>query len=286
MSDDALRRDDRSRTGPVEGGTGANQWVAEFVAANADGVFLADENGVVVEVNDAWTRMIGYGRSGIPYSPPYPWWPDAAADPEARAQLDAALTHLLGEGSGAYEVPLQHRDGRRVWTSMSVTSVFDPRSGRPLLVGTVRDVTEQRRIRKHQQDVAALARSMAEGASSDAVLALLADGLGAVFGARVDVAPGAVEPAADRPWADAGAEPDALVPQVGAVLRTEERQWRVVIVFDQPGQRRGPSPAGAADHRGGCRPAAHRDRAESAGRERRPAAGGCRRGAGSADMAR
>ncbi len=234
MSDDALRRDDRSRTGPVEGGTGANQWVAEFVAANADGVFLADENGVVVEVNDAWTRMIGYGRSGIPYAPPYPWWPDAAADPEARAQLDAALTHLLGEGSGAYEVPLQHRDGRRVWTSMSVTSVFDPRSGRPLLVGTVRDVTEQRRIRKHQQDVAALARSMAEGASSDAVLALLADGLGAVFGARVDVAPGAVEPAADRPWADAGAEPDALVPQVGAVLRTEERQWRVVIVFDQP----------------------------------------------------
>ena len=209
-------------------------WVAGLVAASADGVFLADENGVVLEVNDAWTRMIGYGRSEVPYSPPYPWWPDAVADPEARAQLDAALTHLLGEGSGAYEVPLQHRDGRRVWTSMSVTSVFDPRSGRPLLVGTVRDVTEQRRIREHQQEVAALAQSLAEAVSGDVVLAILTSGLGAVFDARVHVAPGTAEWAGTRRPADAATGPDGLEPHISATLRTDRRQWRVAIVFAGP----------------------------------------------------
>ncbi len=213
-------------------------WVAELVAASPDGVFLADDDGVVVEVNDAWTRMLGYGRDGLPYRPPYPWWPDGDDDPDARAQLDAALANLLHEGSGWYEVPLQHRDGRRVWTSISVTSVSDPHSGRSLLVGTVRDVTQDRLARQRQQQASVLAQQLTEAASADAVLAVLTGGLSAVFGGRVHVTPVDADPpdeASDpRRWADADSPADVAVPGVGAPLRTGARQWLVRVAFDRP----------------------------------------------------
>jgi PAS domain-containing protein len=44
-------------------------WATELIGAVSDGVFVSDSNGVVVEVNEAWTRIVGYGRDALPYPP-------------------------------------------------------------------------------------------------------------------------------------------------------------------------------------------------------------------------
>ena len=40
----------------------------------------------MIEINAAFTDILGYGPEGLPYPSPHPWWPDQDADPEARRQ--------------------------------------------------------------------------------------------------------------------------------------------------------------------------------------------------------
>ncbi|MEU8660844.1 PAS domain S-box protein [Actinoplanes philippinensis] len=226
-------------------------WAANLLPDSDDGIFLADEDGVVLEVNDAWTRIVGFGPEGVPYRAPYPWWPDTTEDPEAHAGLDAALTDLLGAGSGTYEVMLRHQQGHHVWVSISATSVPDPGSSRRLLVGTVRDVTGQRAVRRRQQLAVDLSQRLNEAAETDEVLGLLIDHLGEMFGAEVYLAVLDSEPIVQLrtvrgvvPASAVAAEvlaeltrPDTASPEAGPVcglparILTAARQWRVWIAF-------------------------------------------------------
>ena len=56
-----------------------------------EGFFVADRNGAVIEINDAFADITGYGPDGLPYTWPHPWMADddgsdAATGPAARAR--------------------------------------------------------------------------------------------------------------------------------------------------------------------------------------------------------
>ncbi|BCJ48326.1 hypothetical protein GCM10010168_77480 [Actinoplanes ianthinogenes] len=226
-------------------------WAARLLAESDNGIFLADEDGVVIQVNEAWTRIVGFGREGIPYTPPYPWWPDAAEDPASRARLAGALDDLLGAGSGTYEVPVRHRLGHPVWVSVSAASVSDPDTGRRLLVGTVRDVTEQRAVQRRQQLAVELSQRLNEASEVDEVLGLLTGTLGEMLDAEVYLADhdgetiaqvitaGGTVPASAVPSEVLAGlmlpepEPHTAdpLPGVQARILTGTRRWRVWIAF-------------------------------------------------------
>ncbi len=52
-----------------------------------EGFFVADHTGAIVEINDAFSEITGYGPAELPYQPPYPWVADN--DSEANAKLSA-----------------------------------------------------------------------------------------------------------------------------------------------------------------------------------------------------
>ncbi len=110
-----------------------------------DGLFVADATGSVIEINTAFVDVLGYGPEGLPYPAPHPWWPDPDRDPVEFAQVETALQAAREAGNGRFLLPLRHLDGRRIWVDCSASVVPGVGTDGPVLVGVVRDVTDEHR---------------------------------------------------------------------------------------------------------------------------------------------
>ena len=181
-----------ARGAAVGGPEGAREWigtvtdvhehtVAELRAAGSaelraavlgslhDGLLVTDEGGVVYEVNEAFTKLTGFGRAeALAARPPYPWWPDPDVHPEAWAEL-AVTNQRLRETDDPVETELwlRHRDGHLVPTITSAASVRAG-DGTLVIVSSIKDITE----RKAAEDALRSERDF-----RDAIVASLQDGL-------------------------------------------------------------------------------------------------------------
>lgn len=190
------------------------RWRAALIDSLQEAFFVCDESGAVVEINTAFTDILGYGPEDLPYAPVHPWWPDAATDPEAHRQAGDAFTALLEHPQGSYTVPVTHRDGHRVWVAVTHNKAEDPDTGRSVTVGTFRDVTAEHYAVQRETALAALSTSLSRAASlPEALSGALAElrrlwrarsVVAAVFG-RGDV-PTLTATDADLRWEDLPAE--------------------------------------------------------------------------------
>ncbi|MFF9408129.1 SpoIIE family protein phosphatase [Streptomyces anandii] len=147
------------------------RWRTALVDSLQEAFFVCDEDGTVVEINAAFTDILGYGPEGLPYAPTHPWWPDADTDPEAYQQVAGAFTGLLGRTQGSYTIPVTHRDGHRIWAAATFNQVQDPDTGRTVIVGTFRDVTAQHYAIQRESALAALSTCLSRATSLPEALA-------------------------------------------------------------------------------------------------------------------
>ncbi|MGE5698271.1 MAG: response regulator, partial [Candidatus Sericytochromatia bacterium] len=119
------------------------RWRTALVESLQEAFFVRDEHGAVVEINAAFADILGYGTDELPYEFPHPWWPSADDDPDAHRQVRAVLDQMASRPHGTYTVPVTHRDGHRLWVTVSFNHVDDPDTGRRVTVGTFRDVTAE-----------------------------------------------------------------------------------------------------------------------------------------------
>src|SRR5581483_11367979 len=123
------QRGPRRRAGPGERGRVVERsglWRLALSNALRDGLFVMDPTGAVVEINHAFTEILGFGPEGLPYRQPCPWWPDPVTDPAAHEQMVAATAESEAGGLARWEVPARHLDGRRVWVEVFLDPVHDP----------------------------------------------------------------------------------------------------------------------------------------------------------------
>jgi PAS domain S-box-containing protein len=126
-----------------------------------EGFFVTDENGAILDANQAFLALVGAGAGGLPHRWPHPWVPDGQADPEARAVMDEAFAGYQRAGGGRYTVPVRHQDGHTVWLACSSASL-PSRDGRSVLfVGTARDVTSERLAAQREATLAGFAAALA-----------------------------------------------------------------------------------------------------------------------------
>jgi PAS domain S-box-containing protein len=117
-------------------------WRASLLNALTAGVFVLDASASIVEINDSFVDVLGYGREGLPYHPPYPWFPDAAVDPRDHARAVQVLSDFFSsDGAGRRRIPQWHRDGRKVWIELSTASLPERLAPGRKVVGIARDVT-------------------------------------------------------------------------------------------------------------------------------------------------
>jgi PAS domain S-box-containing protein len=132
------------------------RWRAALIDSLHEAFFLADETGAVVEINAAFTDILGYGPEGLPYPAEHIWWPDPDTDPEGYRQVSEAFGQLMGQSRGSFVAPVTHRDGHRLWVAASFNEVNDPDTGRRMVVGTLRDITAERYAGQREAALAAM----------------------------------------------------------------------------------------------------------------------------------
>jgi PAS domain S-box-containing protein len=141
------------------------RWRTALIDSLQEAFFVCDEDGAVVEMNSTFTDILGYGPEGMPYPPDHPWWPDRRTDPEGHRQVTAAFASLLEDSRGSYTIPVQHRDGHRLWVAAAFSQVTDPDTGRRVTVGTLRDVTAEHYAVQRESALAALSVRLSEAES-------------------------------------------------------------------------------------------------------------------------
>ncbi|MFI0240616.1 SpoIIE family protein phosphatase [Streptomyces sp. NPDC016845] len=152
------------------------RWRTALVDSLQEAFFVCDEEGAVIEINAAFTTILGYDTDHLPYQPIHPWWPDAATDPEAHRQVADAFATLLDRSRGSYTIPVTHRDGHRLWVTATFNQVRDPDTGRSVVVGTFRDVSAEHYAIQRESALAALSTSLSRATSlSEAVTGALGE---------------------------------------------------------------------------------------------------------------
>ena len=71
-----------------------SQFRRTLVDSLQEGFFVTDEEGTILEANQAFLTLVGYSPDGLPYRWPHPWIPDRGADPDGRAAMDAGVHRL------------------------------------------------------------------------------------------------------------------------------------------------------------------------------------------------
>ncbi|MBW4718704.1 SpoIIE family protein phosphatase [Saccharothrix sp. SC076] len=138
------------------------RWRTAIVDSLQEAFFVCDADGAVIEINTAFTDILGYGPEGLPYPPDHPWWPDATTDPEAHRQVAEAFTNLMARHQGSYTIPVTRRDGQRLWVTATFNQTRDPDTGRRVVVGTFRDVTAEHHAIQRDNALAALSTCLSE----------------------------------------------------------------------------------------------------------------------------
>ncbi len=143
------------------------RWRAALVDSLQEAFFVCDERGAIVEINSAFTDILGYGPEGLPYAPSRS---DGDTPPRAPQQIADMLADAEA-GSHNHTFQVAHRDGHRIWITATVNPAEDPDTGRRVMVGTLRDVTAEHYNIQRQAALAALNNQLAQADTAAEALA-------------------------------------------------------------------------------------------------------------------
>lgn len=137
-------------------------WRVALLNALQDGFVVATADGTIIEMNEAFATLFGYGPEGLPYRVPYPWWPDQARDPDGFHEVNASFATAQVHGGGRFVLRLRHRAGHPVWAAVAVSSVHDQDGQQQLIVCTSRDVTAEHLAAQRQTTLARFTERLIE----------------------------------------------------------------------------------------------------------------------------
>jgi PAS domain S-box-containing protein len=138
-----------------------SQFRRTLIDSLQEGFFLTDQEGTILEANQAFLGLVGYSADGLPFRWPHPWLPDPGADPDGWAVTARAFDDYKRYGGGRYTIPVRHRDGHVVWLACSSASLPGPDGRGRLFVGTARDVTAERLAAQREATLAGFAAALA-----------------------------------------------------------------------------------------------------------------------------
>lgn len=133
-----------------------------------EGFFVADHEGSIIEMNNAFIEILGYPTEGLPYRWPHPWLVDKKTAREHQSRVRS-------DGGTQYETPIRHRDGHLAWVMVSINAVKATDTDPAVYVGTIRDVTAERAFAARESAVLRLATAVAVAKSVAELLSITLD---------------------------------------------------------------------------------------------------------------
>ena len=230
-----------------------SQWRQAVLAAMHDPVIIFDADGVVVEMNVAFTDLFGYGLDEGPFQPPHPWWPTAEEDPAGLASILLWEGHAHGSRTGVAEFTYYDRERRARWVSAACASVPGSTPGQGAIICSLRDITLDKEAQSRRAAAASVSANLARADDLDTLLGVATQGLELLFdgtstiqidvGGRYLFSGGqsiTVEELAEEVRAGLAGMPSAdtvnLRPGVLLIPQTSATDCRAWIQFRQPRQ--------------------------------------------------
>ena len=84
-----------------------------------EGFFVADHDGAVVEMNNAFAEILGYPPEGLPYAWPHPWLVDK------KTAAPAEATGAAATAAPSTRHRFASRDGHLAWVTVSINAVTE-----------------------------------------------------------------------------------------------------------------------------------------------------------------
>lgn len=194
-------------------------WRQAVMRSIHDGLLIFDDSGLVLELNQAFTNLLGYTMEDGPFRPPYPWWPTEQEDPAALAQIKAAYADIVRGQPVELEYRFYTRDRRPVWVQSSGAAIQHEAIGTTHL-RILRDTSRAREARERRAAAAQVSQSFATVDDLESLIGIAEHGFGLLFDGDCTIRIGAGD---DRLWfsADDTVDPGALSPAVLAGLDAE-----------------------------------------------------------------
>lgn len=148
-------------------------WLKAILAALHEAVLVLDPEGVVLEMNSAFTELFGYSAADAPIVAPYPWWPTPTEDPEQLPFITGWHAAALQGETGVSEFRFFTRARRSVWVSCATAHITGPDGHIAAVVRSFRDITKEKEAQIRR---AAAARLSADLAHADDLASLLSLG--------------------------------------------------------------------------------------------------------------
>lgn len=156
-------------------------WRQAALAAIQDGLVIFDSHGRVIEVNQAFTDLLGYSMEDGPIVPPYPWWPTEEEDAEARAEI-IRLHELAEQGQDVSgEFRFYRKDRRPVWVWWAGAQVHQRESGLTANVRTIRDINREKAARERRIAAAQVSADFSTSDDLDTLLTVAQHGFELLF---------------------------------------------------------------------------------------------------------
>ncbi|MGC3956080.1 MAG: ANTAR domain-containing protein [Propionicimonas sp.] len=244
-------------TAPLEAESGPDAepgdaaWRRAVIRAIRDGLVIFDSEGLVLELNRAFTELLGYSLADGPFRPPYPWWPTEQEDPEALAQILTAYAAIQRGEEVESELRLYRRDRRPLWV-LSTGATIHHQSMGPTQLRIMRDITRAREARERRAAAAEVSQDFATVDDLAALIGIaehgfgllfdgtctirLSDGGGPMWFSAADAVAADQLPAAVLAGLDGERDPDTVRRRPGILLvaPTPDSDARAWIQFPQP----------------------------------------------------
>ncbi|MEU0542086.1 SpoIIE family protein phosphatase [Nocardia sp. NPDC005978] len=143
------------------------RWRAALVDSLHEAFFICDEDGVIIEINNAFSEIVGVRPESLPLHPARHVAPGDQPDDTPLPIADA----LALARAGQHVLPVLHRDAHVVWIAATANPVQDPDTGQRVFVGTFRDVSAEHYQEQYQTALAAVNSQLAQ---SDSIAEALA----------------------------------------------------------------------------------------------------------------
>jgi PAS domain S-box-containing protein len=132
----------------------------EFFTISRDSIFITSPEGRWIDFNDALVEMFGYASRKEMFEVPVQ---DIYADPKERS---AFTHHIEREGYvKEYPVQLKQKDGTVIDTIVTTVPVRNPDGSTKAFIGTIRDVTKQKRAEQETHTLQQFQQSIIDNAN-------------------------------------------------------------------------------------------------------------------------
>lgn len=155
-------------------------WRQAVIRSIRDGLVIFDSEGLVLEMNQAFTDLLGYRLEDGPFRPPYPWWPTAEEDAEALAAIQGAYHEILQGEAVERELRVYRRDRRPLWVLSGGATIHHQAIGTTHL-RTMRDVTRAREARERRAAAAEVGQGFATVDDLAALIGIAEHGFALLF---------------------------------------------------------------------------------------------------------